>query len=215
MTPTGKFITLEGIDGCGKTTQASMLAEYLEHSGYPVILTREPGGTAVGREISRIVQTPGPEQLAPLTELALMFAARVQHIEHVIAPALARGTHVICDRFIDSTIAYQGFGRGLPLETIQMMDQKLCGGLRPGLTLVLDLDARVAASRTGGRNRTAGVRDTRFEQEGLEFFNRVRGGYVALSHQEPRRVQFIDASGSVSVVQNVVRAAVEEFLRGK
>jgi dTMP kinase len=213
MASTGRFISFEGIDGSGKTTQASMLAEYLEQRGYPVILTREPGGTAVGREISRLVQTPGPEQLSPLAELTLMFAARVQHIDHVIAPALARGTHVICDRFADSTIAYQGFGRGVPLDTIQIMDQKLCGGLRPGLTLVIDVDIRVAAARTSGRNRTAGVCDTRFEQEGLEFFNRVRGGYIALAHQEPQRVLFIDGSGSTSVVQNVVRAAAEEFLR--
>ena len=212
MATKGKFISLEGIDGCGKTTQATMLAEYLEHRGYSVILTREPGGTAVGREISRLVQTQGPEQLSPLAELTLMFAARVQHIDHVIGPALARGTHVICDRFTDSTIAYQGFGRGVPLETIRTMDQKLCGGLRPGLTLVIDVDIRVAAARTAGRNRSAGVRDTRFEQEGLEFFNRVRGGYIALSHQEPQRVLFIDGSGSASVVQNVVRAAAEEFL---
>jgi dTMP kinase len=210
---TGKFITLEGVDGCGKSTQAAMLAEYLEKRGYPVVLTREPGGTALGREVSRLVQTPGPEQLSPLVELTLMFAARVQHIDHVIAPALARGTHVICDRFIDSTIAYQGFGRGVPLETIQMMDQRLCGSLRPGLTLVIDVDVRLAAERTVGRNRGAGVADTRFEQEGLEFFNRVRGGYVALSHQEPGRVLFIDGSGSISVVQNVIRAAAEHYLQ--
>ena len=209
----GKFISFEGIDGCGKTTQAAMLAEYLEHRGYRVLLTREPGGTALGREVSRLVQTPGPEQLSPLTELALMFAARVQHINHVISPALARGTHVICDRFTDSTIAYQGFGCGVPLDTIQMMDLKLCGGLRPGLTLVLDVDVQVAAARTSGRNRAAGMRDTRFEQEGLEFFNRVRGGYIALSHQEPQRVLFIDGSGSIPVIQNVIRSAAEEFLR--
>lgn len=215
MATIGKFITLEGIDGSGKTTQAQLLTEYLEQRGYPVILTREPGGTSLGREVSRLVQTPGPEQLAPLAELTLMFAARVQHIAHLIGPALARGTHVVCDRFVDSTIAYQGFGRGVSLDTIQMMDQRLCGGLRPGLTLVIDLDPRLAASRTSGRNRGAGVGDTRFEQEGIEFFNRVRGGYVALSHQEPTRVLFIDGSGSVSVVQAVVRAAAEEFLRGR
>lgn len=212
MAALGKFITLEGIDGCGKTTQAALLAEYLEQRGYPVILTREPGGTALGREVSRLVQTPGPEQLSPMVELALMFAARVQHIDHVIRPALARGVNVICDRFIDSTIAYQGFGRGVPLDTIQMMDQRLCSGLRPGLTLVIDVEIRVAATRTSGRNRGAGVADTRFEQEGMEFFNRVRGGYVALSHQEPQRVLFIDGSASVSVVQNVIRSAAEEFL---
>lgn len=209
----GKFITLEGIDGCGKTTQAGLLAAHLEQRGLPVVLTREPGGTALGREVSRLVQMPGPEQLSPRVELALMFAARVQHIDHVIGPALARGAIVICDRFIDSTIAYQGFGRGVPLDTIHMLDQRLCGGLRPGLTLVIDVDVHSAAARASGRNRGAGTADTRFEQEGLEFFNRVRGGYVALSHQEPNRVLFIDGAASVSVVQNVIRAAVEEFLR--
>jgi dTMP kinase len=213
VAPVGKFISLEGIDGCGKSTQAALLAQHLEQQGQRVILTREPGGTALGREISRLVQTSGPEQLSGLAELTLMFAARVQHIDHVIAPALARGATVVCDRFIDSTIAYQGFGRGVPLETIQMMDQQLCQGLRPGLTLVIDVDIRVAAARTTGRNQAAGILDTRFEQEGLEFFNRVRGGYVALSHQEPNRVLFIDGSGSVSVVQTVIRAAAEEFLR--
>ncbi len=213
MKPSGKFITLEGIDGCGKTTQAALLAEYLEQRGYPVRLTREPGGTAVGREVSKLVQTSRPEPLSPLAELTLMFAARVQHIEHIIVPSLASGTHVICDRFSDSTIAYQGFGRGIPLDTIHLLDQRLCGGLRPGLTLVIDVEVQVAAARTSGRNRGAGVSDTRFEQEGLDFFSRVRGGYVALSQQEPRRVLFIDGSGSVQVVHAVVRAAVEEFLR--
>lgn len=213
MKHSGKFITLEGIDGCGKTTQAALLAEYLEQRGYPVRLTREPGGTAVGCEVSKLVQTPGPEQLSPLVELTLMFAARVQHIEHIIAPSLAHGTHVICDRFSDSTIAYQGFGRGIPLDTIDLLDQRLCGGLRPGLTLVIDVDVPVAAARTSGRNRGAGVSDTRFEQEGLDFFSRVRGGYVALSQQEPKRVLFIDGSGSIQVVHAGVRSAAEEFLR--
>ena len=209
----GRFITLEGLDGCGKSTQLALLAEYLRGRGLETTATEEPGGTAAGRQIRELVLKASAEPLTAPAELALMFAARAQHIEQVILPALRSGAVVLCDRFTDSTVAYQGYGRGISLEVIRALEQALCQGLRPDLTLLLDVDPETAARRTGGRNQSARQQPTRFEKEGLEFFERVRQGYRALARDEPHRVRLLNGMEPIAQVEEAVRRAVEEFLR--
>ena len=213
LEPAGQFITLEGLDGCGKSTQLEMLGDYLRSQGRAVILTREPGGTKVGQKIREVLLNVSQEAITPLTELSLMFAARSQHIEQVILPALQRGELVVCDRFTDSSVAYQGYGRGVPLDTIRTLERLLCPGVRPDLTLLLDIDAATSIERTGVRNRKAHQPDTRFEQEGQLFFERVREGYLAIARQEPQRIRIIDGGGSIEQLHVAVCAAVDEFLR--
>ncbi len=215
MAEKGKFITLEGLDGCGKSTQARLLAGYLRECGVEFVLTREPGGTGVGRRISDLVQNSATERLEPLAELALMFAARAQHLEEVIRPALGAGRNVVCDRYGDSTVAYQGYGRGAGLEGIRDLDRILCDGERPDLTLVLDVDPETGARRTAERNRGSKQEKTRFEQEGPDFFQRVREGYLAIAAAEPGRVKLIDARGSVDDVQQRIRREVDALLKRK
>ena len=204
---------MEGLDGCGKSTQLTMLAAQLRGQGYAVLETREPGGTAAGLAIRELVMNASPGALSPLTELTLMFAARAQHIDEVILPALGRGELVLCDRYADSTVAYQGYGHGIALETIVTLERLLCRGVRPDLTLLLDIDAPTSIQRTGARNRQASQPHTRFEQEGLEFFERVRRGYREIARQEPERVRVLDATVSIDELQVAVRRAVKEFLK--
>ncbi|MBI2819238.1 MAG: dTMP kinase [Acidobacteria bacterium] len=212
MKSPGQFITLEGLDGCGKSTQLEMLGEYLRDQGRAVITTREPGGTKVGQQIRELLLNVSPETITALTELSLMFAARSQHIEQVILPALGRSELVLCDRFTDSSIAYQGYGRGVPLETIQTLEKLLCQGVRPDLTLILDIDAATSIQRAGVRNRKAHQSNTRFEQEGQQFFERVREGYLAIARQEPQRVRIINGSGTIEQLFVAVCSAVDKFL---
>ncbi len=208
----GKFITFEGLDGSGKSTQLRREAERLRGLGRAIVATEEPGGTAVGRKIREIVLDGSSGWLSPPTELALMFAARAQHLAEVIVPALKRGEIVLCDRFTDSTVAYQGYGRGLSLEAIGSLENVFCGGVRPDLTLVLDIDPPTAAERTGARNRSSRATATRFETEGLEFFRRVQQGYRALAQQEPDRVRIIDGRAGIAEVHLQVRRWVDEQL---
>jgi len=210
----GRFITFEGLDGCGKSTQLALLGEHLRGQGLPITETREPGGTPVGQLIREILLHDSQEKITPLTELTLMFAARAQHVEQVILPALQRGRVVLCDRFTDSSVAYQGYGRGVALETIAALEKLLCQGVRPDLTLLLDIDVQTALHRTGARNRQADQPDTRFEREGAEFFDRVRREYLEIARQEPQRVKVIESSGSIENVQQAVRGVVQEFLKG-
>jgi dTMP kinase len=212
LKPPGQFITFEGLDGCGKSTQVELVGDYLRRQGRTVIITREPGGTEVGQQIREILLNVSEVNITPLTELCLMFAARAQHVEQAILPALKRGELVLCDRFTDSSLAYQGYGRGVPLDTILSVERLLCQGLRPDLTLLLDIDAATSIRRTGVRNRKAHQLETRFEMEGQRFFERVREGYLALARQEPNRVRIIDGSGTIEQLQAAVRAAVDEFL---
>jgi len=209
----GALITFEGLDGCGKTTQWELETERLSRQGRPVIATKEPGGTPVGKLIREIVLNSAVGPLSAPTELALVFAARSQHIEEVILPALRSGSVVLCDRFTDSTIAYQGYGRGIPLDTIRNLDGLLCRGVFPDLTLLLDIDPETAAQRTGSRNRAALQNETRFEKEGLEFFRRVRQGYLEIAGQQPARVRVVDAGKSISEVHEQVSRAIDEFLK--
>jgi dTMP kinase len=209
----GKLITWEGLDGSGKSTQLAIESERLRRKGFRVTATREPGGTAVGQQVRVIVLHAPRGSVTPLTELALMFAARAQHIEEVILPALQAGDVVLCDRFTDSSLAYQGYGRGIPLEAILGLETMLCQGVRPDLTLILEIDPETGARRSGQRNRAASDPDTRFEQEGIEFFERVRRGYREIAQQEPARVRLVDGQGSIAEVHERVRQVVDEFLR--
>lgn len=200
------FITLEGGEGVGKTTQRALLAERLQREGYACVSTREPGGTALGRALREILLHGDP--LTPLAELFLYAADRAEHVQKCILPALAAGQVVVCDRFTDSTLAYQGYGRGLDLEKIRQLNHLATGGLQPHLTLWLDLPPEVGLARSGLADR--------LEQERLEFHRRVHQGFQTLAAAEPQRIVRIDAEGSPlevaariwSVVQPRLPAAV-------
>jgi len=189
--PRGLFITFEGIDGCGKTTQLGLLARALRRRRVPVLTTREPGGTPVGERIRRILLSRAGSSMDPCTELLLMFAARAQHVAQVIRPALARGRVVLCDRFTDASLAYQGYGRGLDRDFIRRLHRRTCGGLWPDLTFVLDINPRTSVRRARRRNARARRDEGRFEREALAFYHRVRRGYRVLARREPRRIALI------------------------
>ncbi|MCZ6750311.1 MAG: dTMP kinase [Acidobacteria bacterium] len=210
MKHSGKFITFEGLDGCGKSTQLEREASRLRQQGLPVVTTQEPGGTATGRKIREIVLHATSHPLSASTELALMFAARSQHIEEVILPALHAGKVVLCDRFTDSSVAYQGYGRGIAPDAIRALEDLFCRGLRPDLTIILDIDPATGMNRVRARNRAAQEKETRFEEEGLEFFRRVRKGYEEIARQEPGRVRLIDGKGSVDDVHHEVHEQVRK-----
>ncbi len=213
MKQLGALITFEGLDGCGKTTQLELEAERLRQQGHAVTATKEPGGTRVGRAIREIVLNAENGPLCASTELALMLAARAQHIEKGIRPALLAGGIVLGDRFTDSTIAYQGYGRGVPLDHLETLDLILCHGFPTDLTLLLDIDPETSADRTFRRNRAAHQAETRFEEEGLEFFHRVRQGYLEIAQREPQRVKIVDAKGGIPELQMRVSRCVDEFLK--
>lgn len=207
----GFFITLEGIDGSGKTTQFKHLVQYLRGRGFKVRATREPGGTPVGEKV-RAILLAEKERLSPLTELALFYAARAQHIEDVIRPALERGEVVVSDRFNDCTFVYQGYARGLGVRVVRLLDRAICGPVQPDLTLVLDVDAQVALARALRRDTRQGSKQNRFEAEGLEFQERVRKGYRALARREPHRVHLISADRPANEVEAEIRRVVKERL---
>jgi dTMP kinase len=193
---TGLFITLEGPEGAGKSTNREYLAERLRERGIEVQLTREPGGTPLAERIRELLLDPSDEKMAVDTELLLVFAARAQHIAQVIRPALERGAVVLCDRFTDATYAYQGGGRGLPVERIAQLEGFVQGGLRPDLTLVFDLPVEIGLSRAAARGRL-----DRFEQEGRAFFEAVRHTYLDRARAEPARYRILDAAQSLAEVQ--------------
>lgn len=203
----GCFITLEGIEGAGKTTQLAVVRERLERAGCEVVVTREPGGTPLGERIRELVLAPREQAMPPIAELLLMFAARAVHVAGLIEPALARGAWVLCDRFTDATVAYQGGGRGLSAELIGTLAEQVHGGLRPDLTLLLDLAPVVGLARAGRR----GTAD-RFEAETVTFFERVRGAYLAIARESPARVAVIDAGRSQAEVSADVMARTDELL---
>lgn len=212
LKPRGLLITLEGIDGSGKSTQLRLLAAYLKKRGLPVKVTREPGGTRVGEQIRDILLDSGTRGLDPLAELLLMYAARAQHLAEVVKPALQRGKIVISDRYNDASLAYQGYGRQLGIETVRAFDRVVCGKLQPDLTLLLDLPVRQAMRRAQKRAEATSGDKGRFEAAGLKFHARVRAGYGAIARQEPRRVKLIPADRPVGQVQAEIRKLVETFL---
>lgn len=210
MKRNGLLITLEGIDGTGKTTQMKLLAGWLRRRGFKVRVTREPGGTRVGEQIREILLSSSTRSLTPLAELALMYAARAQHLDEVVRPALAKGAIVVCDRFNDASFAYQGFGRRLGERSVRLFDGLICGPTQPDLTLMLDAPPRLAHSRTKTRGRAASHR--RFESSGTAFYRRVRQGYLVIARREPERVKLIRASRTPAEVQAEIREMVESFL---
>jgi len=200
MTP-GRFVTLEGIEGAGKSTVAQYVSDWLSGQGIAVRLTREPGGTPLAERVRQIALERGTEQVSAVTETLLMFAARAQHVENVIAPTLRAGRWVVCDRFTDATRAYQGSGRGVDAALIDTLARAVHPQLAPDCTLLLDLP--VAAGLSRARERGGHGAD-RFEAETLGFFERVRAGYLALARREPARIQVIDAGAPLSEVQRRV-----------
>jgi len=197
----GRFITFEGIEGVGKSTQVRLAADYLRARSIDVVVTREPGGTPLAEAIRRLVLEPQGEAVDAVSELLLMFASRAVHLGNLVEPALARGAWVLCDRFTDATEAYQGGGRGVPLEHIRALERIAQRGRRPDLTLLLDLPVGQAMERS----RQRGGQNDRFESEQSAFFERVRAGYLAILEREPARVRRLDASGPVEQVAQAVR----------
>jgi dTMP kinase len=218
----GKFISFEGLDGSGKSTQVEKLARSLRAHGLEVLVTREPGGTATGEKIREVLLHSGTEGLSPFTEMALMFASRAQHVHEVILPALAEGRIVLCDRFTDSTEAYQGGGRKLGTKPVLELHRILCANLQPDVTFLLDNEVGFSVERARRRNRNVkhkGARpekggekdENRFEQESRAFFGRVRHAYLAIAAREPQRVHVINARGT----PNETHAAIMGLVRKK
>lgn len=214
MTPPSgpvRFITFEGMEGSGKTTQIQMLSNYFEDLGIDHLLTREPGGTPIGDQIRRLVLDPKNAAMTPICELLLYAAARAQHIEQVIQPAVDAGRLVLCDRYKDATFAYQGYGRGLPLDLIDALHDLKTLALRPDLTLLFDLETDKALARARDRDGS-GQDQTRFEQEDLEFHERVRSGYLEMAKQEPARIEVLDARGTVEEIHLRVIQTIARYL---
>jgi dTMP kinase len=201
MSGRGRFITLEGVDGAGKSTHIGFLAERLGARGRQPLVTREPGGTPLAEKLRALVLA---EPMAPLAETLLMFAARADHVEHVIRPALESGRWVLCDRFTDATAAYQGAGKGVSQELIQRLAQAVHPGLLPDRTLVFDCPFEV----TRGRLAASGRSLDRFENEGAEFFNRVRQAYLTRAAAEPGRIRIIDATQTIPNIQKQLEEAI-------
>jgi dTMP kinase len=194
----GRFVTLEGIEGVGKSTQVARLSAALDELGIAHVVTREPGGTPLAESIRDVVLSAREESLPPTAELLLMFAARAVHLANHILPSLRAGRWVICDRFTDATYAYQGAGRGLGVETIAELESMVQGSLRPDFTVLLDAPVENALARA--RRRNAGAPEDRFERERSEFFERVRNLYLARAAAEPERFAIVDATQSVDEV---------------
>jgi dTMP kinase len=212
----GKFITIEGLDGCGKSTQLKKLAKALDSAGVEVVVTREPGGTETGEKIRKVLLDTGTANLSPFAELALMFASRAQHLEEVIQPALSEGKTVLCDRFTDSTEAYQGGGRKFGSQPVLELHRILCGNIQPDLTILMDSDVAASVQRARRRNssRTNGKRgssdENRFEQESRTFFGRVRNAYLAIAERESHRVAVVNARGSAEETHKQVLSVVKK-----
>ena len=202
-----RFITLEGIDGSGKSTQAVRLAAHLEGQGMRTILVREPGDTPVSEALRRLVLEHGDVKLSPRTETMLFSAARAQLVDEIIAPALEQGAVVLCDRFADSTIAYQGYGRELPLEEVITTQRLVTRGITPGMTLLLDLTVDQA------QTRRLAVADDRMESAGDRFLQRVRDGYLAMAAGEPERWRIVNGAGNEDDIAAEINGHVEAFLQ--
>ena len=212
----GKFISFEGLDGCGKTTQMEKLASALRAEGIDVLTTREPGGTKLGERIRAVLLDSRTAGLDPWSEMALMFASRAQHIAEVIEPALMGGKWVLCDRFTDSTEAYQGGGRRLGSRAVLKLHKVLCHGLWPDLTILMDSDVAHSVQRARRRNKSSGGGDApdenRFERENKTFFTRVHKAYLKIADREKQRVVMVDARPSIAEVHREIVSVVRERL---
>ncbi len=209
MIKKGIFISLEGIEGCGKSTQSKLLAQYFTKLGYSVILTREPGGTPIGEKIRDLLLDPKNDNMASITELLLYLASRTQHIIEVILPALSAGKVVICERFNDATLAYQGYARGLDLERVWQLTNMVTCGIEPDITIILDLNVEEGLIRAEKRDN----HKDRLENEDVIFHNKVRQGYYEIARKWSKRVKLIDANGSIDEVQTRIRKSIEENIQ--
>lgn len=206
------FITFEGIEGCGKTTQVNLLVDYLKENNINCFKTLEPGGTDIGQNIRKILLDSKNTHLAPLTELILYAADRAQHVNEVIKPALGQGKWVICDRFFDATVAYQGFGRGMDMELIEFLNSQAAAGVSPDLTILMDCPEDIGLKRALERNKAQDLEDQgRFEKEKMEFHRKVRGGYLALAEKYKERFRIIDASRSVDEVKQDIKSLMSSY----
>jgi|SRR5579859_2984044 len=208
MPEQGRFITFEGIDGSGKSTQMRLLTERLRAEGHDVFEAVEPGGTAIGRQIRRILLGAANQDLRPTAELLLYFASRAQNVDECIRPALAARKIVLCDRFTDSTLAYQGYARGLGEETVLVLDRIACRGLTPDLTLLIDVDVECGLARAKKRNAGDVAAETRMDDQSLEFHRKVREAYIALATRHADRIHVIDGRGSLETVAERVWESV-------
>lgn len=208
--PTGRFLTFEGGEGAGKSTNLQYVRDLLEDRGIPLLVSREPGGTALGEQIRGLLLDPAHKGMSSDTELLLMFAARAEHLHKVIMPALERGTWVLCDRFTDATYAYQGGGRGIQTERIALLENWVQQGFQPDVTILFDLPVELGMQRAGQR----GALD-RFEQEQLAFFESVRAGYLERAAREPRRFRIVDASLELADVQRQLDEVLDELLENR
>ena len=206
------FITFEGMDGSGKTTQMRRLAERLREHGREVLETAEPGGTRIGMQIRRVLLDAANQELCPTAELLLYFACRAQNVDEWIVPALAEGKVVLSDRFTDSTLVYQGCGRGLGAETVVALDRVACRGLTPDLTLLIDIDAETSLARAHARNALAQHTETRMDEQALEFHRKVYEAYHALAASEPRRFRIIDGRADRETMAREIWTAVEPYI---
>ena len=212
MTSRGLFITFEGMDGSGKTTQIERLAARLRAAGRTVIETAEPGGTPIGAKIRRILLDSANQELSASAEVLLYFASRAQNVDELILPALDRGEIVIADRFTDSSTVYQGCGRGLGLATVEALDQVACRGLKPDLTLLIDIDAETSLARALARNAAEPHCETRMDEQSLEFHRKVYAAYHALAAREPDRVKIVEGRAAIETIERAVWDIVSSYV---
>jgi len=208
----GLFITFEGPDGSGKTTQAQLLYQYLQGRGYSVFLTREPGGTGIGDQIREVLHSLENTEMLPQTEILLYSASRAQLVGQIIRPHLYQGEIVLCDRYADSTLAYQGYGHGLDLQVLQVITSFATGGLKPDLTIYLDIDIEEGLRRKLVAHQAGEAEWNRMDQQELAFHHRVREGYLQMVAAEPERWVVIEAAQPADVAQQAIRAEVEAKL---
>lgn len=212
MKQTGLFISLEGIEGAGKTTLMQKMLAYFQSRGKEVLLTREPGGSELGKKLRSIILN-AEEKICPASELFLFLADRAEHVQTCIKPALAQGKIVLCDRFIDSTVAYQGYGRGMDIAELEMLNKLATGGIKPDLTLILDLEPEIGLARANARNQELNltVKEGRFEAESLAFHQKIRAGFLAMSKKE-ERFFVVDAQQNPEQVFETVCKKLQTFL---
>ena len=210
------FITLEGVEGSGKSTQLGNIRAFLQERGLTVVVTREPGGTDIGRTVRSILLNPDNREMDALTELFLYEADRAEHVRKIIAPALSAGKTVLCDRFFDATMVYQGYARGLDLEEIRRIHRFILGNLRPDLTILLDLPPEIGLARAWAQidkgNRTGA--ESRFEKEALDFHRKIRAGYLDIARHESERFCIVDAEQDAAAVRRDIKKAIERLMEG-